>query len=351
MSRTPGWWFVCVLLCLGLSACVSEDLGTEGDQIRVQRNGPVAPEDNEVFVSGDEDMTPKVLNGEPTLERPEIGGIYVGNGFCTATLIRKNVVVTAAHCVDYYSRTRPGNHGRFEITKEDGQTVSYTIDRIFAFRDRYSSQRDIALARLAEDVPPEVARPSSLSIREANPGEQVSIYGYGCTRRNGGGGSGVKRKFTTAYGTTRNLCSGDSGGPVVIGQGPVFMINSGFITNTGVDVFGHIWVHRDRLIEQIVAWGGSAEPEVDPNINGGDDPDAPLVAGVTVKNSTGAKLWLHCAKQVTSSTCSGWTLLDDGGSTFIKTPNQGIYLYNVNQGAAATFNVRKVYADGETLTI
>ena len=343
-------WLGCLALCAGITACGTGDLDTQVDPSGGLGDVPAAPLAGGTVAPGEADSTPKVLNGEPTLERPEIGGIYVGNGFCTATLIRKNVVVTAAHCVDYFSRTRTGNHGRFEITQGDGQKVSFTVDRIFSFRDRFSSQRDIALARLARDVPPEIARPSALSTREAEQGEQITIYGYGCTRRNGGGDSGVKRKFTTTYGTSRNLCSGDSGGPVVIGDGPVFMINSGFITNTGVDVFGHVWTYRDRLIEQIVAWGGSAEPEADPHANGGDGPDGDA-PGITVHNSTGAGLWLHCAQGTASSTCTGWTLVADGASAFIKTPNQGVYLYNVNQGAAVTFNVRKVYADGDALTV
>lgn len=353
MNHWPMWWCGCGVLALSLGACVADDLSAERDLARWSSDAPAAPGDMSEFDPDDGDTTPKVLNGEETLERPEIGGITVGNGFCTATLIRKNIVVTAAHCVDYYSRTRPGNHGRFDITQSDGQKVSFPVDLIFSFRDRYSSQKDIALARLARDVPPEVARPTALSTREANPGEQVTIYGYGCTRRNGGGDSGVKRKFTTAYGTTRNLCSGDSGGPVVIGDGPIFMINSGYITNTGEDVFGHIWTHRDTLIEQIVAWGGDAEPEANPDANPDPtpDPDEPNFTGVTVLNNTGASLWLHCARRTTSSSCSGWTLVDDGDSTFIKTPNKGVYLYNVNQGAPVIFNLRKVYADDDALTI
>ena len=75
MTRTPWWWLLCMVLCLGLSACIAEDLETGGGN----SEGPVAPENTPGFASGDDDLTPKVLNGEPTLERTEIGGIYVGN--------------------------------------------------------------------------------------------------------------------------------------------------------------------------------------------------------------------------------------------------------------------------------
>src|SRR4051812_2852057 len=40
-----------------------------------------------------------IVDGAETFEHPEVGLFHNGGSYCTATLIRPNVVLTAAHCV------------------------------------------------------------------------------------------------------------------------------------------------------------------------------------------------------------------------------------------------------------
>mgnify|MGYP000644449504 CR=1 FL=1 len=60
-----------------------------------------------------------------------------------------------------------------------------------------------------------IARPASLGMAHPPDGSPVTLFGYGCTRRNTSLGSGQKRKFEFPQGAaTARLCPGDSGGPL-----------------------------------------------------------------------------------------------------------------------------------------
>ena len=101
----------------------------------------------------------KLINGRFTRDRPEIGAITVGNGFCTATLIRPDVLVTAAHCVGY--GTAEGRDlGVFRVSGDRGD-FSYTINAHRAWSQGGVNARDVALVRLATPVPASVAQPTS----------------------------------------------------------------------------------------------------------------------------------------------------------------------------------------------
>lgn len=253
----------------------------------------------------------KLLNGTPTYERPEIGRI----SGCTATLVRPNIVITAAHCVNFRSRTTPGNYNTFTIDLGPGNSQSYPVDLIQVYSGGDLGDQDVALMRLSREVPPEVATPTSLAEREPAAGEAATIFGYGCTNRSSHAGTWTKRKFAFQYGNTYNLCPGDSGGPVVLGaDGPVFGINSGYYTGSGQDIFGSPWQFKATLEQQIEDWGGG--PEI-----------APTPTEVQVTNTTGARLWVRCGA-VGRQGCSGWQLLQQGESTLVSTYGRRLILDN-----------------------
>ncbi len=308
-SSWLGWSGVGLVALLG-AGCVGGDLSQELSQ---------SEEDG-------------LLNGSVTSERPEIGRI----SGCTATLIAPNVAITAAHCVSYQTREQAGAYDNFTVDRANGRARSFVVERFRSFASEVGAQ-DIALLRLAQPVPPDVASPTTLATRPASRGEQVTIFGYGCTERRTESGSFTKRKFTFDFGPSANLCPGDSGGPVVMGTtGPLVLINSGYWTNNGRDIFGEPTTFRQTLLDQIARWdslyGAPALPE-----------------SITLTNATGAGLWVRC-DGADGPTCTGWTLAQPGGQIVVVSPGRRLVLDNQDLLPAAPMNLLRVTAPSSTVT-
>jgi hypothetical protein len=222
---------LCLLACSSIPACTTE-LGAR------------AP-----FALGDEGL----VSGAYTYDRPEVGSI----SGCTATLVGPRLVLTAAHCLDYGSRTSPGRWGTFEIRRAAGDAQRFTIERYVSF-GRTVGADDVALIRLASEVPASVAIPAGIARTEPSSGTPVTIFGYGCQVR-GSSGRWAKQRLDTTWGRrTTNLCPGDSGGPTITPSGEVVRINSGYwLDAVGADIFGSVPVVHARLLAQAAAWGDS----------------------------------------------------------------------------------------------
>ena len=149
-----------------------------------------------------------------------------------------NSSTSAAHCKGYSTRQSSGRYGSFSVEFGNGWD-SYNIRRLRSF-SRNLGSRDVLLLQLSENVPEHVAVPTRVADFVPEEGEEVTIFGYGCTSWRNQRGGGVKRKATFAYGDfSSHLCPGDSGGPFVKGVGgPIFGINSGYNTGNGADIFG-----------------------------------------------------------------------------------------------------------------
>lgn len=189
-----------------------------------------------------------VVDGAPaTWERPEIGRI----ASCTGTLVAVDVVLSASHCFDHESGVR--DVGDFVVDLRAGSKRFRSVE-VVVFGTETGAD-DLALVRLMDPVPADVARPVVIASLPPAPRARVTMYGYGCTSRPAPleptlGGSVItsgapddKRKVSFPWGAeTRSACPGDSGGPVVDAAGAIVGVTSAYVNipadqGGGWDVF------------------------------------------------------------------------------------------------------------------
>lgn len=165
----------------------------------------------------------------PSVARTSAVGLLAGkSGFCTATLVAPDAVLTAAHCVDTDPQTfHLGKSGATywdTLAKSKAHRVAeIVVHPSFDASDVCSGGLDLAVVRLAEPVA-DVA-PARIAARSAH-SERCTIVGFGYHRDEGGvwvagrrhvAEVGVARAegnvFRVAAKTGR-VEPGDSGGPL-----------------------------------------------------------------------------------------------------------------------------------------
>ncbi|GEM_PF-2536014 len=230
----------------------------------------------------------RVVNGAVTSDHPATAALMEqGLPFCTGSLIRPNVILTAAHCLEYgppddvYFGDQPGVGGETVPATSALMHPSYTAS------ESGDAYYDIGLVFLGEDASPAPFPVANIS-GEALIGAPIVYVGYGTAQ--GTGGEGFKKEATATVTELEadvlvvqpdngSACYGDSGGPVLhmnSGGAPeiVGVVSFGY-TDDCMDLGGN--TRTDMYFDWINENAGGEPPAGDDDDDGwsGDDDDAP----------------------------------------------------------------------------
>ena len=197
-----------------------------------------------------ETVAQKIQNGVDESGFPAVGSLYLRlvseqygyyyQSYCTATLIRQNYVLTAAHCTDKYPASDVyfliGEHAELGLQPPSDATL-YAVKRFVTHPDfvRYFEGYDIGLVELQNAVTDVTPMPLFDGDLSAYSGQSSKSVGYG--RTNADDDSGQSRRRSTdlviqsvldsdyqVKGDNTGICFGDSGGPNLVRVGDEWQV-------------------------------------------------------------------------------------------------------------------------------
>jgi secreted trypsin-like serine protease len=213
--------------------------------------------------------------GEPTSETKIINGTLAPDGgaieqstvalassngqvFCTGTLIHKNYVVSAAHCLADYRGTLYIGFGRSSSEFKYVKAADYEVNPAYTGSFNKAVPADISVIELSTAAPAGY-NPVSIYKGTLARGSNLALAGFGQTQAGGSGrlyytSVGVSSQTSseiTVYENGTGSCYGDSGGPAYVSSGSRLQLigatSRGQSGCTGSSIYTNVAYHLNWL--------------------------------------------------------------------------------------------------------